>query len=133
MSLVSAKGDTKRPHRWYSLIRRFARQNRNSPVEVLCAIYLEREKVLLMEMTEQGRPDRVTFPIRKIVSTALDMSCTSIVLAHNHPSGQLRPSRDDLAQTRSLARAILPLGIHLEDHFIVAGDRVSSLREQGLC
>jgi DNA repair protein RadC len=58
----------------------------------------------------------------------LDGAC-SIIVFHNHPSGRLEPSRDDLELTRRLAAAGAVLGVPLADHIIVAGSRWLSLRD----
>ena len=53
-------------------------------------------------------------------------------MAHNHPSGDATPSRDDLAFTRRLARTLDAVGATLVDHLIVSADATTSLRREGL-
>jgi DNA repair protein RadC len=59
-------------------------------------------------------------------------SALAFILVHNHPSGSLEPSRDDLEFTRSMARAGELMGINLYDHLIVSRRGYVSLRERGL-
>jgi DNA repair protein RadC len=76
--------------------------------------------------------DSVTIPIRKITYDALNLDARSIIMMHNHPSGDPRPSRCDIEQTREVARILHPLGVHIDDHLIVAGEQQFSFREAGL-
>lgn len=74
----------------------------------------------------------VEFPVRKIIADALTLSTHSLILAHNHPSGDSRPSTTDLEATRNLVQVARPLGINVRDHLIYAGGHFTSLRRDGL-
>jgi len=63
---------------------------------------------------------------REVARAALLSNATSVILFHNHPSGQCLPSATDLAMTRSLREALRPLDIELHDHLILAGNQVYS-------
>ena len=69
---------------------------------------------------------------REVFYPAILHNAASIVVAHNHPSGDHEPSEEDMAVTRTLADAGTLLGIKLEDHVIVAEGGYTSLREAGL-
>lgn len=69
---------------------------------------------------------------RIIVETALRHKANSIIISHNHPGGSLRASNADIDVTRKICHAMKPIGIHVVDHIIVAGDRYTSFAEQGL-
>ena len=56
---------------------------------------------------------------------------TSVVVAHNHPSGFLTPSHSDIAVTQKLSKALMLLDIRLRDHLIAAEGRCVSLRNLG--
>jgi DNA repair protein RadC len=56
----------------------------------------------------------------------------TVILAHNHPSGSTDASRDDIAMTREVRRALQPLGVLLHDHLIVTSERCISMQQQGL-
>ncbi len=88
----------------------------------------------LIEIGEawSDRIDAVSLPVRKITHDALNLNAHSIILMHNHPSGDPRPSSSDIKQTRDIARILGPLGIHLDDHLIIAGDHQFSFREAGM-
>ena len=62
----------------------------------------------------------------------LAMPANSVVLAHNHPSGDVSPSQDDINLTRRLVQAGELVGIDVMDHFIIGHDDFISLKERGL-
>ena len=66
-----------------------------------------------------GTLSTVNVSIRKIVDIAMRCHCTSVVLAHNHPSGDPTPSREDIAITIRLVDAAKILGVRLLDHIVV--------------
>jgi DNA repair protein RadC len=69
---------------------------------------------------------------REVFKVAIDYRAASIIVVHNHPSGNPDPSREDAEVTRQLAEAGRIVGIPLHDHLIVAGDQCTSLAEKGL-
>jgi len=76
-----------------------------------------------------GTTTHTTVGISDVFKAAILSNANGIVLVHNHPSGQLEPSRDDLRLTRRVKEAGEILGIELLDHVIVAGTGFLSLRE----
>lgn len=68
---------------------------------------------------------------REIFSPALSLGASSIVVAHNHPTGNLNPSTDDFSTTRRLRQAGDILGIELADHLIVSESSYYSFKEMG--
>jgi DNA repair protein RadC len=79
-----------------------------------------------------GEASDVELPIGAILSSALRLQARSIVVAHNHPSGNPAPSASDEAATRALAAAAAGMDIRLCDHLIFAGGECSSFRSLGL-
>jgi DNA repair protein RadC len=71
------------------------------------------------------------FPIRTIIADAAQYGSAGIVLAHNHPSGDPRPSESDVRSTRRLATAAEALDCTLLDHLVFAGAECTSLRRLG--
>jgi DNA repair protein RadC len=69
---------------------------------------------------------------REILYPAVQHLAAGFILAHNHPSGCLEPSPEDIEFTRSAARAGELMGIELYDHLAVAREGFTSLRERGL-
>ena len=68
---------------------------------------------------------------REVFKPAIRASAASVILAHNHPSGKVEPSREDRKVTRRLADAAEILGIEVLDHVIV-GDGYFSMKEHGV-
>ena len=68
---------------------------------------------------------------REVFRIAIKEAASSIILIHNHPSGQLNPSNEDLAITRQLVDSGQLLDIPVRDHLIIAGNRFLSMKEAG--
>ena len=69
---------------------------------------------------------------REVFQTAVSESAASVALAHNHPSGDVSPSQDDIELTRRLVQAGEIMGIDVLDHLIISDDDFLSLKERGL-
>lgn len=66
---------------------------------------------------------------RVVLEAALSHNAHSVILCHNHPSGTLAPSENDLLQTERLSQVFQSMEISLLDHFIVTPDGILSLKE----
>ena len=80
----------------------------------------------------QGDECGGAFPLKKIVADALEYHAAGILLAHNHPSGDPRPSASDCQATRRLATAAEALNCRVLDHLIFAGGGCTSFQKLGL-
>ena len=69
---------------------------------------------------------------RIIVETALRYQANSVILAHNHPGGSLRPSSADIEVTRKISEALKTISVKVVDHIIVSGNDYYSFAENGL-
>ncbi|MBQ2927114.1 MAG: DNA repair protein RadC [Oscillospiraceae bacterium] len=86
-------------------------------------------KVLCCKEVGEGSVNSASISIRKIVETALSSNATTVILAHNHPSGVALPSTEDVQTTRRVAAALNAVEVHLADHIVVAdGDYVSMVQ-----
>ena len=102
---------------------------RNETVFLLC---LDAKcKVLCCKEIGEGSVNSAGVPIRRIVETALGVNATTVVLAHNHPSGIALPSQEDVQTTLRLAAALDTVDITLADHIIVADQDYVSLAQSG--
>ena len=79
-----------------------------------------------------GDKDGAPLPLRPIVTDAALHGSAGLVLAHNHPSGDPRPSVEDCRATRRLASAVEALDCQIVDHLVFAGNECTSLRQLGL-
>lgn len=79
----------------------------------------------------EGDETGTAFPIRQIILDAAEHGSAGIVLAHNHPSGDSRPSDCDCRATRRLATAAEALDCAVLDHLVFGGGECASLRQLG--
>lgn len=79
----------------------------------------KKNKRIADEIQDLGTVDHTPVYIREVVQRALELSATAMVLVHNHPSGDTKPSRADIDMTRMIQSAAKPLGISRHDHIIV--------------
>ncbi len=89
-------------------------------------------KMLACQMVGEGSVSSANVPIRKIVEIALSANATTVVLAHNHPSGLAIPSEEDKEATERLAVALDAMDIILADHVVVADRDFVSLAQSGM-
>ena len=102
------------------------------PVEQARVLFMDsKNRLLADEIQVRGTVNATTIYPREVVRRALELNATSILLVHNHPSGDPAASREDMAMTQTLQRAVAALGIVLTDHVIVAGNRWLSFKQQG--
>ncbi len=101
--------------------------------EHLVGLYLDAQNgLLLRETISMGSLNTTRTHPREILFPAVQHGALGFILAHNHPSGCLEPSPEDLEFTRAVARAGELMGIELYDHLVVSAEGYTSLRERGL-
>ena len=106
---------------------------RTKKKEYLAALYLNaRYEVIHQEIISIGTVDRSLIHPREVFAPALTYLACSLIIAHNHPSGNSEPSAEDLAVTRTLAEGARLLQLTLIDHLILTSDKHLSLREWGV-
>ena len=88
-------------------------------------------KVLGCKLVGEGSVNSANIPIRRVVEIALNTNATTVVIAHNHPSGLALPSDDDIQTTFRLAKAMEAVEITLADHIVVADDEFVSMVQSG--
>ena len=100
--------------------------------ECFYAMFLNRaNKVLGTLLISEGGISGTVVDVRSIFSTALKANSSSIILAHNHPSGNSSPSDSDLKITNKLKNAGEILDIQVLDHVILLSDGFTSLADEG--
>ncbi|MCQ4140232.1 DNA repair protein RadC [Chryseobacterium sp. EO14] len=101
--------------------------------EAFWAIFLNQSnRVIHLAHLTQGGINQSIVDIRVLFKTALDHFSTGIIVAHNHPSGNLKPSREDIEITQKIKEAGKVLGIQLLDHLIVTQNSYFSFSDDGL-
>ena len=101
--------------------------------EVFAVVFMNRaNKINHFQVLSSGGISHTIVDPRIIFKRALEVKATSIVLCHNHPSGNLRPSRQDEALTAKLKEAGTLLDINVVDHLIVSDEGYYSFADEGL-
>lgn len=102
------------------------------PREQFRALFLDKGNRLLRdELVAHGTIDHAPVYPREVVRRALEVSAASIILVHNHPSGDPEPSRADIEMTRKIVDAAKVFDIPVHDHLVVGRDGTASLRALG--
>jgi DNA repair protein RadC len=101
--------------------------------EVFSVLFLDvQNRLLAMEELFRGTLTQTSVYPREVVLRALHHQCAAVVLAHNHPSGSVQPSRADEALTQTLRSALALVDVRVLDHVIVATGQSLSMAERGL-
>ena len=103
------------------------------PHEVFAVIFMDvQNRLLAMEEMFRGTLTQTSVYPREVVVRALHHQCAAVVLAHNHPSGSVQPSRADEALTQTLKSALALVDVRVLDHVIVGMGETLSMAERGL-
>jgi len=105
------------------------------PNEVFQVAYLDSGYRLLrdgVETLEEGTTDRAAVYPRRVIESALRRGAAALVLAHNHPNGNVTPSDHDKVLTRAIVLAAETVGVKIVDHLIVSASESFSFRKAGL-
>ena len=101
--------------------------------EVFAVLFLDSQhRLLALEELFRGTLSQTSVYPREVVLRALHHRCAAVVLAHNHPSGSVQPSRADEALTQNLKSALALVDVRVLDHIIVGHGQTLSMAEQGL-
>lgn len=96
-------------------------------------LFLDRKNHLIdEEIHQRGTIDHTPVYPREVVQRALEIGAGALVLVHNHPSGDLTPSKADIDMTRAIVDACKPLGIAVHDHIIIGRNDAASFKSMGL-
>ena len=96
-------------------------------------LFLDRKNVLIAdEVQQRGTIDHTPVYPREVVKRALALNAAALILVHNHPSGDPKPSRDDIEMTREIKTAADALGIAIHDHLVIGRKGHASFRSLGL-
>ncbi|MGH8821767.1 MAG: RadC family protein [Rhodoferax sp.] len=103
------------------------------PHEVFAVLFLDAQnRLLALEELFRGTLTQTSVYPREVVLRALHHQAASVVLAHNHPSGTVEPSRADEALTQTLKAALALVDVRVLDHVIVGTGQALSMAERGL-
>jgi DNA repair protein RadC len=103
------------------------------PHEVFAALFLDAQnRLIALEELFRGTLTQTSVYPREVVLKALHHHAAAVVLAHNHPSGTVQPSRADEALTQTLKAALALVDVRVLDHVVVAPGQALSMAEKGL-
>lgn len=100
--------------------------------EIFKAIFLDAQNKIISTRTlfEGTLTASAVYP-REVVQAALEQKAAAIIFAHNHPSGDPRPSKEDINITRKLVFACRVVGITVHEHLVIGDNRYFSFADQG--
>jgi DNA repair protein RadC len=117
------------PESAYALVRDL----RNKKREHFVAIYLNARNALISrEVISIGSLNASLVHPREVFFPAVREVAANIILAHNHPSGDVTPSKEDVDLTRRLVKAGELMGVEVLDHIVIGGRSFTSLKSKGL-
>ncbi|USE36889.1 DNA repair protein RadC [Endozoicomonas sp. SCSIO W0465] len=100
--------------------------------EFACLFLDTRHRVIVLETLFQGTLNTATVHPREVVKQALALNAASLILCHNHPSGDPEPSQADIRMTQRLKEALALVDVQVLDHMIVGQGELLSMAERGL-
>jgi len=110
----------------------YLRRRAEGPYERFVALYLNtRNEVICMRTLTQGSARFTVVDPPQILRPAIEFDARSVILAHQHPSGDATPSSQDLEVTRRVVRAANALNIQILDHLILTPSFTTSMRDRG--
>lgn len=101
--------------------------------EILSALYLDaRNCPVCFHIASIGTLNTTRTSPADLLKPAILSNAPAVILIHNHPSGHLEPSQDDIAFTRAMRKACELLGVELHDHLVISDDGFVSMRSRDL-
>jgi len=102
-------------------------------VEKFTVLFMDtRHRVLALVVMFSGGMTEAVVDVRILIKTALDIGATAFLIAHNHPSGDPKPSAEDRAITKKIEQAARLFDIRLLDHIVVGHENFFSFANQGI-
>jgi DNA repair protein RadC len=118
---------------WSSLLTYCKTMLQHEAREQVRVLYLDaKNHIIRDEVHSTGTVSQSSVYPREIVRRALELSAVNLILVHNHPSGDCRPSAADVEITRALIAAAKTMGIGVHDHLVIGRDGTASFKALGL-
>jgi DNA repair protein RadC len=118
---------------WQALIAYLQIAMAYEQIEQFRILFLDRKNNLIAdEVQQRGTVNHTPVYPREVMKRALILNASALIVAHNHPSGDPKPSRDDIETTRELKAAANALEIELHDHVVIGHGKHASFRSLGL-
>ncbi len=118
---------------WQALLDYCTAKNGFGAIEEFHILFLDRKNVLIADERQQrGTVDHTPVYPREVVKRALELNATALILVHNHPSGEVTPSRADIDMTKQIRDALKTVSVILHDHVIIGRGKHASFKRLGL-
>ena len=118
---------------WRALIDYLQTAMAHEQVEQFRVLFLDRKNTLIAdEVHQRGTVDHTPVYPREVMKRALILNASALIVVHNHPSGNPKPSREDIEMTRQLKEAASAFEIALHDHVVIGHGTRASFRSLGL-
>ncbi len=118
---------------WSALLDYCTATMARSQTEEFRVLFLDRKNNLIAdEVQNRGTVDHTPVYPREIIKRALELTASSLILVHNHPSGDPTPSKADIAMTREIVMAAKALSIAVHDHLVIGRNGHASFKSLGL-
>ena len=118
---------------WQALITYLQTAMAYEQIEQFRILFLDRKNNLIAdEVQQRGTVNHAPVYPREVMKRALILNASALIVAHNHPSGDPKPSRDDIETTRELKAAAKALEVELHDHVVIGHGKHASFRSLGL-
>lgn len=118
---------------WQAVLNYAKAGLQNLNYEVFRVLFLDKKHQLIEdELLAIGENDHVNVSVKLVAKKALLLSAASVILMHNHPTGDLRPSAADVKMTKEIILALENLGVKVFDHLIIGSSGYFSFREEGV-
>lgn len=118
---------------WSQLINYCRVSMAHEPREQFRVLFLDvKNQLIADEVMNEGTVDHAPVYPREIARRALELSAAAVILVHNHPSGDPKPSAADVAITRDIVAATLAVSIKVHDHLVIGRNGVESFKNLGL-
>lgn len=118
---------------WGAVLTYVKNSLENLNYEVFRVLFLNKNFQLLEdELLSIGENDHVQVSVKSVARKVLILHASSIILLHNHPSGDLRASSADIKMTNEICNVLKPLNVKVLDHLIVGKNGVLSFKQEGL-
>ena len=117
---------------WNSLVAYCRASMGQKKIEALRVLFLDSQcRLIKDEIMQTGTINQTVVYPREVARRAMELGAMSIIIVHNHPAGDLRPSKADVAMTQTLRDALKPLNVTLVDHLIVSKTGFMSFKDCG--
>ena len=118
---------------WQALIAYLQTAMAYEQIEQFRILFLDRKNNLIAdEVQQRGTVNHTPVYPREVMKRALILNASALIVVHNHPSGDPKPSRDDIETTRELKAAAKALEVELHDHVVIGHGKHASFRSLGL-